>query len=330
MTATPRVDITQSGRGGSIRYVEGAHTIDFGWEFAMPPAIALIFGPGARGWDAAFPWAAGRQAAVYDVVGSEVVRQQASSGSYAVELGSGCITIYRERARESQPRGPRVRHASAPTAPVPERAPIAPRDPVWTRFAASVVPSWASWPDDVTTYDLAALTELSPPDREAAAALLRARDASWREVEALALLDVPAAWAGVQEALVHHLSLDTRLAAAEALHRRDPTLDLGAVLTREIRQLHRPSDGLARALRMAERHDTPAVRQALLWASVNATTCAPSCARLLLELAGLDPATPELQATLGQLGLHVSAFTRDDGFAKLCRAVGMELDTSQG
>jgi hypothetical protein len=37
-----------------------------------------------------------------------------------------------------------------------------------------------------------------------------------------------------------------------------------------------------------------------------------------------------MQATLAQLGLHVGSCTRAEGFATLCRAVGMELDTSQG
>ena len=44
--------------------------------------------------------------------------------------------------------------------------------------------------------------------------------------------------------------------------------------------------GLARAMRLAERHPSDTVKRALLWASYNATECAPHCAALLLTLAG--------------------------------------------
>src|SRR5262245_17697429 len=71
------VEIAQSGRGGSIAYREGANTVAFDWEFGASPAIALIFGPAAQTWDRHYPWAAGRQAEIYDVVGAEAVRQKA-------------------------------------------------------------------------------------------------------------------------------------------------------------------------------------------------------------------------------------------------------------
>jgi hypothetical protein len=91
----PAVEITQDGRGGSIRYVEEAGAIPFTWEFEMPPAVALIFGPGPGRWDADFPWAAGRRAAVYAWVGEEVVRRQAPGGHAEVDLENARITIWR-------------------------------------------------------------------------------------------------------------------------------------------------------------------------------------------------------------------------------------------
>src|SRR5512143_403610 len=91
--ATPRVEVTTSGRGGSLVYHEGGRRIDFSWEVAMPPAIALIFGPPAAGWDAAFPWAAGRQEEIYQFVAAEVVRQQVPGGSCSIDLDGGVLEI---------------------------------------------------------------------------------------------------------------------------------------------------------------------------------------------------------------------------------------------
>jgi hypothetical protein len=89
----PTVEIETSGRGGSIYYREGEQVIRFDWEFALPPAIVLIFGREAKYWDVAFPWAAGRQAAIYDFVGAEVVRQKAASARFDANLDSGILEI---------------------------------------------------------------------------------------------------------------------------------------------------------------------------------------------------------------------------------------------
>ena len=145
-------------------------------------------------------------------------------------------------------------------------------------------------------------------------------------VDALGQIDHPRANAAVEEASRHHLSVDVRLAAAEALHRRGRLADLEPVLTRELRALNRPADGLARALRLAEARPTPAMRQALLWASWNQTECAPECARLLLTLAGGREAVDAMSAVLPRLGLHSSHFDRKAAFDALCQRVGMTLD----
>ena len=117
-----------------------------------------------------------------------------------------------------------------------------------------------------------------------------------------------------------------RLAAAEGLHARGTLPDLEPVLTRELRLLNRRTDGLARALRLAEAHPTPAVRQALLWASWNQTECAADCARLLLKLVGGPEATAGMAAVLAGLELHTSFFERKAAFDALLRRTAMTLD----
>ena len=145
-------------------------------------------------------------------------------------------------------------------------------------------------------------------------------------VDALAQIDHPKAQAAVDEASRHHLSVDVRLAAAEALHARGKLADLEPVLVRELKALNRRTDGLGRALRLAAAHPTPAVKQALLWASWNHTECAADCAKLLITLTAGPEVVPSMADVLSGLGFHTSYFQRKAAFDTLCEKVGMTLD----
>jgi hypothetical protein len=79
-------------------------------------------------------------------------------------------------------------------------------------------------------------------------------------------------------------------------------------------------------LRLAEANPTPAVKQALLWASWNQTECAAECARLLVKLAAGPEAVAEMGEALGDLELHRSYFQRKAAFDALCRKTGMTLE----
>jgi len=173
---------------------------------------------------------------------------------------------------------------------------------------------------------LDALGELEDDELEALTDLILTEGMSGRAVDALAQIDRPRARAAVEEAARDHLSVDIRLAGAEALYARGALADLDAVLAREIRALNRTSDGLARALRLSEAHPTELVKQALLWASWNQTECAPDCARLLLRLAGGAEAVAAMSAVLPDLGLHRSYFERKAAFDALCHELGMTLE----
>ena len=300
------VEITQSGRGGSIFYRENDQVVSFGWEFALDPALALIFGPKASQWDRAAPWAQGRQDEIFQRVAEEVVRQKAQGCDFETDLDEGVIEILHGAKR--------VR-----------RAPVS---HAFERFMASAPADWQNWKEG-QVYDLSALRAIEPKERGRAVAVLEARDATWREVEALATIDTPEALAAIRRALDHHLSIDTRLAAARVLADRDPSFDLDSFLARQIRRLHNPAEGLSRALELARLHPSPSIHQALLWASYNATDCAPECARLLLELTGAaSPTDPALQPMFDRLGYHNSSYDRQAAFERLSRLVGSELDTS--
>lgn len=145
-------------------------------------------------------------------------------------------------------------------------------------------------------------------------------------VDALAQIDHPRAHAAVDEASRHHLSVDVRLAAAEALQARGALANLEPVLVRELKLLGRRSDGLAGALRLADAHPTPDVKQALLWASWNQTECSADCARLLLKLVAGPGAAETMADVLRGLDLHSSFLQRKAGFDALCHKIRMTLD----
>jgi hypothetical protein len=309
----PVVEITTKGRCGWIYYREGANSARFDWEFAAGPALALIFGTAARAWDGAYPWAAGRQAEIYDFVGAETVRQKAVSARFEVDLDAGDITVLDDAiGRRGKPGPAQVRPTSA-----------------LKRFVSSIVPVWKQWAAG-QRYDVAALKEITAPQRDQAVALITDRDITWREVEALAAIDTPQARAAVDAAAQHHLSIDTRLAAAAVMHQQGRLAEVDTFVARQLHLLDRPANGLARALAMAERYPSEVVKQALLWASYNSTECAPECARLLLRLTGAarEPFDENVHKMLLKLDLHNSYFDRKTAFDELCALVAMKLDTS--
>jgi len=169
------------------------------------------------------------------------------------------------------------------------------------------------------------LAELPEADVEELIELLLLEGMTGPAVDGLAQIPHPRAHALVAEAFQDRLSVDVRLAAAEALHARGELPELEPILVREIRALHQPTDGLRRALRLAETHPTPAIKQALLWASWNATDCAPECARLLLKLVRGRDVPEAALAVLPRLGLHNSYFERKAAFDVLCQTVGMTV-----
>jgi len=225
-----------------MTYREGENTVSFSWEFGMAPEIVLIWGPSRAAWDAEHPWAIGRQAAIYDFVGAEVVRQKVPNGAFESDLDQGFLTILDER-------GARARGLYV--------------------------------------------------DRAAAAAEERRL----------------------------YASLDARLAAAEATN---DSAAIEAALAREIRRLYQPSDGLDRAMRLAAAHPTEGIRQALLWASYNATECARRCAETLMAMTNTlpTPLTSDVQSMLARLGRHTSDMDRKVAFEELSARVGMTLDYS--
>jgi hypothetical protein len=313
-----KVEITQSGRGGTIYYHEGTRTISFEWEFAASPVLALIYGPSAAVWDQMHVWAAGRQLEIYARVGEEVIRQKAPGYRYEADWANGTITI----VPQLKGTRPALVEAQRRKKSVGDE-----RSAAYKRFMAGIPNAYESWGED-QSYDIAAIPKMNAKERKEVFKMLKSRDLTWREVEALAMFPVDESGELIRPGLTHHLSIDTRLAAADALERQGAMADIERFLARQIRALHDPREGLKRALTMAENHPSDTIKQALLWASYNQTECAPHCARLLMKLtnAAREPLSRDYEQMLEELGLHNSYFTRQAAFEKLCDLVQMKFN----
>ncbi len=82
-----RVEINQSGRGGTIYYFEGDQRLAFDWEFSMSGTTVFVPPPGQ--WDkscesAGFAAAAGRRNEILERTAVEVCRQKASGAKYEI------------------------------------------------------------------------------------------------------------------------------------------------------------------------------------------------------------------------------------------------------
>ena len=71
------VHVISRGRDGEILYIENGNTCRFYWEILVGDAIVGVTFPKKDQWDAAIPWAAGRQDEIMQKVAREFVRKEA-------------------------------------------------------------------------------------------------------------------------------------------------------------------------------------------------------------------------------------------------------------
>jgi hypothetical protein len=196
----------------------------------------------------------------------------------------------------------------------------------YSRFVASLELDYDR-SHDGDGYDLDALAHIDKSERGDAVHLLADRDVTWREIEALETIDIPPAFMAIKRVLRDSDSINTRLAAAEALDnlgKLEQPIDV--VLAREVRNLDAVHDGCTRALLLAEQHPTDDVKQALLAASHGRTESAMHCAGVLCYLAGVgkEPFDWDLRPLFLRLGPDEPEADREAAFRELCTLVKME------
>ena len=163
--------------------------------------------------------------------------------------------------------GDRFRPDSAPYE-MEERHPMrvtsASPGPAYQKFLSSMEISYSDWRDG-DGYDLEALRNITKAERIAAVEMLSERLAAtpnWRDIEALGLIDTPAARAAIRKAM-EKADSETRLRAAEQLTDLGEPVDLDDVII-EVLRTSDLSNGLSQAIDLAKEHPSPRIQEALL------------------------------------------------------------------
>jgi hypothetical protein len=195
----------------------------------------------------------------------------------------------------------------------------------YQRFLASTVMDYEKWHDG-EGYDLGTLQVLTAAERRQVEDLMIGRTIEWREIEVLESLGTPRSWKAIDQAFTSHRNIDTRLAAATALHRSgNQSQPMDQVIAEAILELVSIEAGLTRALLLAEEHPTDRVRRALLRASGKKTEIAMHCAALLCYLAGKakDPFDWDLRPLFLRLAPGNDPADRKAAYGELCALVEM-------
>jgi hypothetical protein len=90
------VEITASGRSGSVKCHEPSGCISFYWEFGAGDTVAIIWIEDLAVWNSRYRWAVERRREILERVAYEVVRQKAATCRADIDDGNGYIYI-RER-----------------------------------------------------------------------------------------------------------------------------------------------------------------------------------------------------------------------------------------
>jgi hypothetical protein len=210
--------------------------------------------------------------------------------------------------------------AEQPCRPAAAAAPGSPLE----RFERSLRINYEKWHDGIG-YDLDAIREASPEERESIEALLLQRGArDWRDIEALAVLDSPRAREALRSAMT---SRNCEVALAVVRHAPD-LLDEAERVALIVRGLERGTvyGGLTQALlQAAEYHPAPVIEALLHGAVRREGDVAVHFAAMLMFLHG----QAETSFDWDQRPFFLTFDTRDTtaraaAFRELCRKIGVE------
>jgi len=191
---------------------------------------------------------------------------------------------------------------------------------IFDRFAESLVMNHERWHDG-TGYALELLDEASAEERAAIESLILSRGVrDWRDVEALAVLDSPAARRRLQEVKE---SGDEALRLALVTHAADQLGEEEAseILIKVLREkgIH---DGLTGALLVIEEFHPAPVMDALLEAARDREgSVAAECAAMLLYLHGLASSPHGMEDRPFLLRFHEGGSDREAAYHELCARI---------
>ncbi|MEZ5894546.1 MAG: hypothetical protein R3C58_15540 [Parvularculaceae bacterium] len=196
--------------------------------------------------------------------------------------------------------------------------------PLVIRFRDSMIMDYDKWHDGIG-YDLDAIAEAGPSERAAIEAMVIAHQPrDWRDVEALAALDTPAARAALIEA-ADGADAQTRMAVARHAPRLMSDKKRAASLVRAI-ETTAPFEGLAAILDEAENFHPPEVITALLRAARGGDgEAAVNIAALLLYLHGRAESAFDWDQRPFFLRFNTDdRAQRDAAYRDLCAMIGVD------
>lgn len=135
----------------------------------------------------------------------------------------------------------------------------------YRRFTSSMQIDYEKWREGIG-YDLEALSELEPAELKSIVSTLSQKLTStpdWRDVDALAAIELPEARKALKKAAEKCSKPDVRLRAVEALADAGVNNDLEGEIVKQL-QAAKTSGEYSYALDLAEEHPTPAVKRAVL------------------------------------------------------------------
>jgi hypothetical protein len=167
---------------------------------------------------------------------------------------------------EEQPLAKRVAESRTASRPEPPKADYAPTEAA-ARFIASMTMTYDMWHDGLG-YDLAALAQI-PPERlgPIVSTLISQQPTDWRDIEALARIDLPEARAAVVAALKHSDPKVRHEAMRHAAEESKPA-DRERLLVQSLKGTDLYG-GLSQAIDEAAEFHPPAVVKALLDGALN-------------------------------------------------------------
>jgi hypothetical protein len=201
-----------------------------------------------------------------------------------------------------------------------------PESAAYRAFVASMQISYSDWRDGAG-YDLEALRQITDNERGAVVETLSGRIAStpnWRDVEALAEIETPAARDALRRAL-EASDAQTRLRAAEILTEAGEAADLEGVIIEALRESEL-FGGLSQALDLAAEHPSPRIQETLLELSLSGhREQRVHCAALALYLGGQasEPFDWEHRPFFLRFG-EDDRETQVEAYLELCRRLGVE------
>ncbi len=194
--------------------------------------------------------------------------------------------------------------------------------PALEKFLKSMNIGFIEWHDGIG-YDLTTLKELRGDELTQIETLLIARkDADWRDVEALAVLNTPRSIQALKECLDSR-NVDAKLFAVRFLKEMEVEDRVTEIVVRTLPET-KIGQGLTFALALAKDYPSDAIRRKILWCCLNGNDdIRIHCAAMSLYLYGKAASDFDQNQTIVFRFGEKNLKKRREAFVELCQIIGV-------